>query len=598
MSDPAESGMNDGDSIGILGIDMMTRRRNRLNGIIQRIADDYFKVTVEQAFGNCPRYIQVRNHTFTRPPEEISPVPMRILTTLDERAREIILGADTFFVASYIQREGKKLVDVSHRGGNTGFVHISEDGVLTIPDFSGNLFFNTLGNFLLNARAGLAFVDFATGDTLQLVGDAEVLLESPEIAAFRGAERIWRFLPRKVVHRPQGLPLRWSFDPSNWSPNTLMTGNWNEAALRLAVTGMVARWRPFRIDRIVEESATIRSLYLHPEDGSGIPFYRAGQHLSIRVRPEGKERPEIRSYTLSSAPSDSYYRISIKRQGFVSSYLHTLREGEVIEISDPSGAFTIDSQEKRPAVLLAAGIGITPIIAMLRHLIHEGGRTGLFRPTWLFYGARTKAERAFDQEINTLMDGTHDVLHRIRVLSSEIDAISGRDYEALGKVDIALLQSTLGFDDYDFFLCGPSGFMQTLYDGLRALNVDDSRIYAEAFGPAGLTRNVHKVMSVPSVRSLQPAETPTPIVFARSFKEAIWTQESGSLLELAEECGLSPMFGCRSGSCGTCRIRILSGEVAYPSPPTAEIPNDEALICCATPAQAPDGLVHPLCLEL
>jgi uncharacterized protein len=228
-SDPAEAGMTDGDAIGLLGIDLTTRRRNRLNGTVRRDSDDSFRIEVAQTYGNCPRYIQARDYAFTRDPSLPSSQKSHTSDGLDDKARQIISAADTFFVASYAHLDGRNQIDVSHRGGNSGFVHIDEDGVLAIPEFSGNRFFNTLGNFVLNPKAGLLFIDFATGDLLQIVGDAEVILDSPKIAAFQGAERMWRFWVRKTVRRPQGAPIRWTFDANGWSPSTLMTGNWNEA---------------------------------------------------------------------------------------------------------------------------------------------------------------------------------------------------------------------------------------------------------------------------------------------------------------------------------------------------------------------------------
>ncbi|WP_454848730.1 flavin-nucleotide-binding protein [Rhizobium binxianense] len=234
-ADPAERGMEDGDAIGLLGIDLTTRRRNRLNGTLRRQDAAGFAVAVGQSFGNCPRYIQNRSYTFRRDPAEHTARPATVLDALDDRAREIVAAADSFFVASYVDRkdEGRQ-VDVSHRGGKTGFVRIDADGGLTVPDFNGNLFFNTLGNFVLNPKAGLLFIDHATGGLLQMTGRADIVLDSPDIAAFEGAERLWRFLPRKVVHRPEALPLTWTFEEGGWSPASLMTGSWEEAADRLA----------------------------------------------------------------------------------------------------------------------------------------------------------------------------------------------------------------------------------------------------------------------------------------------------------------------------------------------------------------------------
>ena len=208
--DPAHAGMDDGDAVGLLGIDLMTRRRNRLNGTVRRTGRDGFDVEVGQSFGNCPRYIHRRDFEFARDPATPGPAPAAASSTLDARARAIVAAADTFYVASYVDRDdGTRQVDVSHRGGHPGFVRIGDDGVLTIPDFAGNKFFMTLGNILVNPRAGLLFVDPATGDMLQMAGEARVVLDSPAIDGFEGAERLWTFAPRRVLYRPEGLPLRW-----------------------------------------------------------------------------------------------------------------------------------------------------------------------------------------------------------------------------------------------------------------------------------------------------------------------------------------------------------------------------------------------------
>jgi hypothetical protein len=225
--DPADRGLNDGDAIGLLGIELHTRRRNRLNGRVRRDSADSFEVTVEQSFGNCPQYIQLRDFAFVREPGAPVAEAPRQLGRLDARAYAMIAEADTFFVASYVDLEdGRREVDVSHRGGKPGFVRLGADGVLTIPDFSGNRFFNTLGNLSANPKAGLLFVDFETGDLLQLSGDAEIVLDSPEIATFQGAERLWRFAPRRIIYRPDALPLRWTFQQDGWSPQSLKTGFW------------------------------------------------------------------------------------------------------------------------------------------------------------------------------------------------------------------------------------------------------------------------------------------------------------------------------------------------------------------------------------
>ncbi|PZM15126.1 pyridoxamine 5'-phosphate oxidase family protein [Rhizobium tubonense] len=597
-ADPADRGMEDGDAVAMLGIEFHTRRRNRLNGTIRRSEPGRFDVVVEQSYGNCPQYIQLRDFSFAREPPLAADHAARHLDRLDARARAMIEAADTFFVASYVEREdGRRQVDVSHRGGKAGFVRIGEDGVLTIPDFAGNLFFNTLGNFLVNPRAGLVFADFEGGDLLQLSGRAQVILDSPEIGAFQGAERLWRFEPRRIIYRPKVLPLRWNFRADGWSPNALMTGNWQDAASRLRASELGRAWRPFRVARIVDESAVIRSFHLEPADGDGLRPHLAGQHLPIRLKPDGGEKTVVRTYTLSLAPSDNAYRISVKREGQVSRHLHDMvKVGDIIEARAPAGAFTIDALEPRPAVLLAGGVGITPLLAMLRHIVYEGLRKRRIRPTWLIYSAHAKANRAFDREIAELVASAKGAVRLLRVLSDPHGAIDGEDYDWVGRIDSALLTSVLPFNDYDFYLCGPPSFAQSLYDGLRGLNVIDGHIHSETFGPASLTRTRDR----PGEVKLLPAaaKTSVPVYFARSAKEARWDPGAGSLLELAESRGLSPAFSCRLGNCGTCHTKVIAGAVTYDEVPDAAVEEDEALICCAVPAATPAGPGGRLELDL
>jgi len=225
VTDPASAGMTDGSALGLLGIEMHTRRRNRMNGLLHTSGKGFI-VEVDQSFGNCPRYIQLRDFAFEREPAKAFTGTVEEMSGLDSAARAAVEAADAFFVASYVDREDRRQVDVSHRGGRAGFVRVAEDGTLTVPDFGGNLFFATLGNILQNGKAGLLFVDFTTGDMLQMTGDAEVLLESPEITAFQGAERLWTFHARRIVRRRGALALRWTFTEDGRSPSSSMTGDW------------------------------------------------------------------------------------------------------------------------------------------------------------------------------------------------------------------------------------------------------------------------------------------------------------------------------------------------------------------------------------
>lgn len=597
-SDPLATCIRNGESVGLLGIELHTRRRNRMNGQISDLRSGGIQVFVEHAFGNCPQYIQRRDFRFSRPPEtkpsgDVTAGRIEELAAgLDEDAIRLISQSDTFFVSSYIDHsagEVPRSVDVSHRGGKPGFVQVSGDS-LTIPDFAGNLHFNTLGNFLVNPRAGLLFVDFSSGDVLQMTGRAEVNLSPDPVRGFQGAERSWTFRPTKIVRRRDALAIR--FDFHEWSPNSLMTGSWEEAHQKQIAERKRSDWRPFVVTRIVDESSSVKSFFFAPNDDAGIGVFEAGQHIPIRI-PSGHDGETIlRTYTVSSAPSDPELRISVKRQGAGSTALHDgLSVGSIVDLKAPRGNFTIRSEERRPAVLISAGIGVTPMLAMLRHLVFEGERTRFMRPTWFIRGDRTLATRPFDAELSSLMSRSNGRAARVEVLSEpEEGTVQGEHYSIKGVIDLPLLQSLLPFGDHDFFLCGPPAFMQSVYDALRSVRVQDDRIHAESFGPASISRTSDS--TTPSTKiTARASKSSALVLFSESAKEARWTVTSGSLLDLAESRGLTPDYSCRGGSCGTCATRLISGGVAYASPPSAEISDGMALICCAVPAEGENRIV-------
>jgi ferredoxin-NADP reductase len=305
------------------------------------------------------------------------------------------------------------------------------------------------------------------------------------------------------------------------------------------------------------------------------------------LRVGGAEKMNIRTYTLSVAPSDHVYRISVKRDGVVSQWLHDhIGVGDVIEARAPAGDFIIDPGQQRPAVLIGGGIGITPMLAMLKHVVYEGLRKQRVRPTVLVQAAHSKRDRAFMSELHELEEAAKGAVRILRVLSDVSDAEEGADYDAAGRIDAELLSRFMPIEDYDFYLCGPPQFMQSIYDDLRARNIPDARIHAEAFGPASLLRKVDGPGVAPFRRP--PASTPVHVVFTESMKEARWTPEAGSLLELAEARGLNPDYSCRAGNCGTCRAKLLSGSVTSTQETTAEMADDDVLICCAVPAATED----------
>jgi uncharacterized protein len=226
FGDPLTTILAEGIDIGFLGIELPTRRRNRVNGIVAAIHSDGFEVQVRQSFGNCPKYIQGRKSEM----DEFNPaVPKSIypVETFGEPERIMITASDTFFIATAYQAESAGIVsgvDVSHRGGKPGFVRIDDDHTLTIPDFPGNCHFNTFGNLEVNPRAGLLFVDFEQGNLLYLTGTAAVIWEGTEISTYPGAERLLRFYLEQGNRVEGSLPLSWS--TPEFSPFLDETGSW------------------------------------------------------------------------------------------------------------------------------------------------------------------------------------------------------------------------------------------------------------------------------------------------------------------------------------------------------------------------------------
>ena len=226
-ADPLHETLITGASIALLGIEQPTRRRNRMNGIVERIDEDGFLVGVQQSFGNCPKYIQARQAEYLNI-DSIGTV--HSATELNELTRQIVLRADTLFIATAHPGSNQGTmrshgVDVSHRGGKPGFVRADSDNALTIPDFAGNCFFNTLGNIMLNPRAGLLFIDIETCSMLYIAADAEIIFDSPELDAFAGAERLLRLKIRHVGHVVASLSVRWSGE-AQISPFLANTGCW------------------------------------------------------------------------------------------------------------------------------------------------------------------------------------------------------------------------------------------------------------------------------------------------------------------------------------------------------------------------------------
>ena len=587
-----------GVPLGLLGVELSTRRRNRLAGRATHISEAGIAINIDQSFGNCPQYIQSRS--WSLPNKNVATkaqVVSESVNTLDEQAKELIANSDTFFVSSFVaNRDGvldnsgvpSEGVDISHRGGMPGFVrhNVNENGksLLTIPDYLGNFHFNTLGNFVKNPKAGLLFVDFERGHLLMLTGTVEILWDSEEAQHFDGAERLWTFELAQGIWLKHALPAAWG--KPEFSPNTPLTGTWQEAEDKQVAAEERNAWRPFEVVKCVDESESIRSFYLHPLNGVTATF-KPGQFLTLKCDIEGRE--QVRTYTVSSAPSDNLYRISVKRDGVFSQHLHNkIEPGAILEAKAPTGQFAFDDNSDYPIILMAAGVGITPMLSMLRHALIQMVRTRQPRSMILLAVARNARERAFQKELSELASSSGNHIQIFWCLTQPEEELRiGHDFHFHGRPTLQQLKEYLPHSPCDVYLCGPDSFMQSSYDNLLELGHNDAQIFAEAFGPSSLTR-----INAKSAELVNIADEAIVTVFnedGQQILEQAWTKNDGSLLDFVEAHGLNPSYGCRSGQCGSCIANLESGDVGYEQNTSATLIDQQILLCCAKPLASEDS---------
>jgi uncharacterized protein len=342
-------------------------------------------------------------------------------------------------------------------------------------------------------------------------------------------------------------------------------------------------FQPFRIVRREVENAAgdIASFYLEPEPPMALPMFKPGQYLTFRFdlpnEPGQADQTVIRCYSLSDRPRDDHYRITVKRtpEGRVSNYLHDQVEtGTRVMVKAPSGRFHLIDQPPRPQVLIAGGIGITPMLSMLYSLLELGYEQDI----WLFYGIRNGREAVMLPRLRELAE-YHSQFH-LRLCFSRPEATDrpGADYHHSGHIDTRLLQRELPLNRYRFYLCGPAALMEDLVPGLETIGVPAADIHYEAFGPSSLKRPAK-----PPVQNQDPVNESWKVNFYKSGKSAIWDGSHDSLLSFAEAEGIVVDSVCRSGSCGSCQTYIESGEVIYRERPESEIEDGHCLLCVGRP---------------
>jgi len=342
-------------------------------------------------------------------------------------------------------------------------------------------------------------------------------------------------------------------------------------------------FRQMRVAKIRKESDSVTSFILSPIDGQALPDFRAGQFVVLRLLVDPGRLPVLRSYSLSDLPATDHLRISVKNEvkGIGSSFLcNRTREGDVLDVSAPRGSFTLRSNQN-PVVLLSAGVGATPLMSMLHALASERSQ----REIWWIYGARNRADHPFAEESRELLKRLSCARGYIVYSRPTATDQVGTDFDAPGRIDTALLERIGVPQSGDFYLCGPTSFLQSMRDGLRNWGVLAGNVHTEIFGSLdAITPGMSQAAHTPHLPQAAPGSGP-PVAFARSGITVAWDRKFGSLLELAEACDVPVRWSCRTGVCHTCMTGLIAGSVDY-SPEPLEAPNSgNVLICCSRPSE-------------
>jgi ferredoxin-NADP reductase/MOSC domain-containing protein YiiM len=361
------------------------------------------------------------------------------------------------------------------------------------------------------------------------------------------------------------------------------TGNPGLASPEQLVTATPG-FRPLKVARMDRESRSVVSLVLEPVDGRPLTVPLPGQFVVLRLRPQADAPPVLRSYSLSGLPDAARYRITIKEEplGIASTYLSTLvRTGDVLDVSAPRGGFTLQSGD-RPVVLLSAGVGVTPVLAMLHALAAHTAP----RPVWWIYGARNRLDHPFAREVRDLLAMLPQARSHVRYSRPEASDRLGVDFDAAGRLTVTVLEKLGVPHEADFYVCGPAAFLWDFTAGLGAWGVARDQLHTETFGSGKpITPGVkEEARRLPHAPAGSPGKGPR-ISFARAGLTVSWDPRFQSLLELAEACDVPVRWSCRTGVCHTCECGLVSGSVTYDPEPLEPPADGNLLTCCSRPRE-------------
>jgi ferredoxin-NADP reductase/MOSC domain-containing protein YiiM len=419
-------------------------------------------------------------------------------------------------------------------------------------------------------QAGDEIVKLATGPEEMTVAEADALLYLPGH-------------PRQQLLRALRIP---ALSPG-WQTSfrALLDADGAGGNAGLGAASPPPAWTGFRalaVTAVEHESDSVISVRFEDPDGKPLPAARPGQYLTLRIQPDDAASPLLRNYSLSGPPDAGYYRIAVKREhdGAASGYLHDrLAVGDQLDVAAPRGTFLLEESDD-PVLLISAGIGSTPVLAMLNALAEQHSD----RQIWWLHGARNGHEHSFAAETRTLLADCPNTRARIYYSQPGADDVEGRDFDTAGHLTPSLLLELEPPRNAHAYICGPTSFMNEISAALASTGLDAARMHTEPFGPeAAVTPGI----------AATPTRTPHPppgasgdgptIQFARSNLSVPWSNDYGSILELAEACDVPVRWSCRTGVCHTCETTLVAGDLDYNPDPVEPPADGSALICCSRP---------------
>lgn len=515
-------------NIGLLVIELSTRRRFRINGTVEALSDTQVKIHVDEAYPNCPKYIQRR-----QPELDVSDFSDTHALPLQGRELQpehiqLIESSDSMFVGSAVAEiSGDPThyrADASHRGGNPGFIEIIKPNTLRIPDYRGNSLFNTLGNIQAYPKAGLVFIDFERGALLQVSGTANILWQQDDPNnKTGGTQRYWEL--DITAWQETALPERLSWQFFDYSPHNPRHRKSGTADERLNL----------KVSKLEQKSDTITRYRLSAMAGGVLPAFEAGAHLPVSVTlPNG--RPAERHYSILSSPHDNrFYDIAVQREDSGkggSQYIHKqLKVNATLKAKAPVNAFPLATRGEH-TILIAGGIGITPILSMLRILVEDRASFEIH------YTARTLDDLAFAKDVFELAgDRAHLYTSQENNSATELAMESGR----------LKLEEVLHTPHRDthVYLCGPVKMIDAVREVGEKQGWQTNQIHFESFGASN-----------------SKDDTPISVRLLKSSM-VVQVQAQQTILDALLEAKVPVPFDCKRGECGMCATPVLDGEIVH-----------------------------------